>query len=259
MNEQLGASLICVAHFTKAKTGFVGLAVLVNVWRIAVGGALTQPVTNAAATEVAQGAYFYELAGASTAVEGMYLFVFSTTDLTADQREIVAGWSVGKAGVEHLDQDVSDVDLVNAQDVAQALVDLGGEVTIVSPVSADGETLTLVRGDHYLKADGRQLAFSSDGWPDLTGITEAKLSVRGALPPKALLFAATDVVADRVIGAGVQSLVFELTAVNTEALILGVDAGKFDVQVLLSNARILTLVLGTVTVLEDQTRTGVTP
>lgn len=252
MNEQLGAPITCVAHFTKARLGFTGLTVLVNVWRIAVGGALTHLITDAAATEIAQGAYFYELAGASTGVEGMYLFIFSTAEPSADQREIIAGWSVGKAGVAHLDGAISGIALLNAQDVADALVALGGSVTIVSPVSADGSTLTLVRGDDYLKVDGRQLTFSSDGWPDLTGVDEVVLTVR-KVGSDAVLFDVEDVPADRVVGVGTQTLVFELTNAETDLSAPGDTAGKFDVQATLDD-RILTLVLGTVTIVEDETR-----
>ena len=49
--------------------------------------------------------------------------------------------------------------------------------TVTSPVSSDGTAITIVRGDDYLLTDGRQLAFTSTGWPTITGAT-VKLRVK---------------------------------------------------------------------------------
>lgn len=46
-------------------------------------------------------------------------------------------------------------------------------VAAVSPVAADGSTITLVQGDDYHAGDGRALDFSSESWPDLASATVA--------------------------------------------------------------------------------------
>jgi hypothetical protein len=41
-------------------------------------------------------------------------------------------------------------------------------VTVTAPVAADG-TITVIRGDDYLLADGRELSFVGTTWPVITG------------------------------------------------------------------------------------------
>jgi hypothetical protein len=48
------------------------------------------------------------------------------------------------------------------------LISTGG-ITVVSPLSAGGEVLTLVVGDDYFHAHGRAIDFLSDDYPDLAG------------------------------------------------------------------------------------------
>jgi hypothetical protein len=69
-----------------------------------------------------------------------------------------------------------------------------------------------------------------------------------------VLFAVTDKVASRVVGVGTQTVVFELPAASTAALLPGTATGKYDVQAVLSSGSVITLVTGLVDVTEDQTR-----
>jgi hypothetical protein len=130
--------------------------------------------------------------------------------------------------------------------------------SVVQPVSVDSTSVSLVRGDDYAVADGRGLTFTSDDWPDLTGATEFRLTARRR-DSDAKLFEKTDRAASRVLGAGTQVLVFELTPSETGVLPpttqkrLESSEAKFDVQATL-DGRILTLAFGTIDVAEDQTR-----
>lgn len=145
-------------------------------------------------------------------------------------------------------------------------------VTITAPVAADG-TLDLVRGDDYLEAQSREITFSSSSWPDLTGVTEIKLTIRrrkeafgtGSDP---IILTVLDVSGSRDIGGSPQVLVFELFSAtpqsgggdapgftgDTNDLLVGDATGKYDVQVTLANGEIITLATGTIDVTEDQTR-----
>ena len=274
MIEQVGNALLAFGLFTENRVGKTGLTVTCTVRRIVAGGGVTALVSGAAATEVGQGLYLYELGAGSVTLEGLYVFTFATAG-DADQLEMSTAWAVGKAGVEHLDGNISDTAVAQAEDIAAAvwdrltslLVTAGsiGEyvlarlglitsnvVTLASPVSQDGTTMSLVRGDHYDLDEDRQLTFSSDGWPDLTGVTEVRLTARHG-KSRSVLFTVTDVLASRVVGAGTQTLVFELTPTETDELPLGTAVGRYDVQATL-DGHILTLVLGDLTVLEDYTR-----
>jgi hypothetical protein len=132
-------------------------------------------------------------------------------------------------------------------------------LTVIQPVEVGDQTrLTLVRGDDYAAADGRALQFTADDWPNLTGLSEAKLTARHRSADMKL-FEKTDLVSARILGSGTQKLVFELTPAQTGTLPptpfkkLAANEVKFDVQAIVSD-RILTLVRGTVDVVEDQTR-----
>lgn len=110
------------------------------------------------------------------------------------------------------------------------------EVTVSSPVSANGTRIELVRGSAYATADGRALSFSSDAWPTLTGASVtldigAYVSVAGTM----------------VSGSGTKVVRFDLTAAQTADLPQG--SHPFEVAALISG-RAVTLVLGTATVLE---------
>jgi hypothetical protein len=121
------------------------------------------------------------------------------------------------------------------------------QVVTVSPVSADGSSVTIVRGDDYLAADARALDWTDAGnhWPDLTGATIAFTARRS---PSVLTKAGSVVTPS----GSSKSVRVELTAAETAAL--GTGPWNFDVQATLATtSHIVTLVLGTLTVLADQT------
>lgn len=145
-----------------------------------------------------------------------------------------------------------------------------GDVSIASPFDPSSNRLTLVRGDDY-PADqlGAIPPFTSSDWPDLTGATEIRLTVRERpIPPDTedpVLFTLTDTTASRVDGAGEQSVTFEPLSApgdpvlhgqvgGTADLIPGRARGKWDIQATLADGTVKTLALGLVDVLEDQTR-----
>jgi hypothetical protein len=135
-----------------------------------------------------------------------------------------------------------------------------GQVSVVQAVSADGAMLVLVRGDDYATEVGRSIVFSSSDWPDLTAATVIRMSVRrsarvalGGLQDDALLFSHDDTALSRVVGAAPQSITFDLPASKTARLNPGLRSGKFDVQATI-DGKIVTLIAGNVTVVEDQTR-----
>jgi hypothetical protein len=51
-------------------------------------------------------------------------------------------------------------------------------ITVTTPLAVDGSTLSLVRGDDYLVAEGRALTFTSTGWEDLTSADPIELTIR---------------------------------------------------------------------------------
>ena len=73
-----------------------------------------------------------------------------------DQKHISALWTVGKAGVEHLNASLAAIKAKT--DTIGAL-----SVTVRSPVSMSG-TITIYRGYDYNLADGRDLSFVSADW-----------------------------------------------------------------------------------------------
>lgn len=282
--EQIGNSIKFIAFFVATKVGKTGLAdVTVDVYN----PAGVEVVTAAAATVIGDGFYSYTLALGSVATEGEYLAVFKTADATVDQQHIPALWIVGRAGVEFQDASIAartaglvqraepPTAAANATELldhaAAAHVTAGtvgklinmigvGDFTVSMPVSSDGTTLALVRSDDYYEADGRHLSFASSDWPDLTGATEIKLTVRRRAEAftaagEDVLFAVTDKLASRVTGAGAQTVVFELPTASTALLLVGTATGKYDIQAkLITSAHIITLVTGLVNVTEDQTR-----
>ena len=118
-----------------------------------------------------------------------------------------------------------------------------GDITVVSPVSEDGGTITIVQGDDYNNSDGRALEWSSDDWPDVTGAA-ITLYIEDA--------AGTYSEAGSVVtgGAGTQTVRVELPSADTATL----DAGfqKFHVEAVLSgSSRVVTLATGVAHVIAD--------
>jgi hypothetical protein len=263
--------------YVESKVGKTGLTVTVDVYR-----AGTEIVTAASAVEVGDGLYKYELASGSVTVVGEYVAVFKTATATVDQQHIPALWIVGRAGIENLDSSIGnvwDAPLINhltagtTGEKLDALAIL--DAVTLGPALVSEALLTLVRGDDYLIEDQRALSFTSSDWPDLTG-ADIRMTMRrrkeafgsGSDP---VWFTVSDVLAFRTVGTGVQVVTFELTHANTASLIPGVSTGKWDVQAILAGAspsaspspspsagpnegNVITLALGTATIVEDQTR-----
>jgi hypothetical protein len=258
MIEQLNTAIVFYAFYSANGVGLAGLAdVTVDVYRTG-----TQIVTGAATVEVGGGLYRYTLVSGSVTVEGEYVAIFKTADLTVAQRHIPALWSVGRAGIEFLDASIDNV----TGEVDSVMLGIALESSIF---------ITLVRGDDYLAEDQRALSFASTDWPDLTG-AEIRMTMRrrreafgaGSDP---VWFSVTDNLTYRNVGGATQTVVFDLTHADTAAMIPGTSTGKWDIQATLPDAspsaspspspsagpnpgNVITLAIGTATILEDQTR-----
>lgn len=108
-----------------------------------------------------------------------------------------------------------------------------GQITVVSPVSKDGGTITLYRGDDYFAVDGRALEWTDTGalWPDLTGATVNFKA--GALTKACTVVTAT--------GANKKVRV-ELFKADIDKL--PEPYYTFDIDATLANGHIVTLVTG---------------
>ncbi len=119
----------------------------------------------------------------------------------------------------------------------------GISVTISSPFSDDGETLTIVQGDDYANADGRALPVTLTGtFPDFTGATPVmrlsrttKVATTGATVTTTVSVTGTVVTAT----GGTRVMRFEPTSADTSQLSGGV--GTWEVEITLTNGRKMTL------------------
>jgi len=107
-----------------------------------------------------------------------------------------------------------------------------GDFDVVSPVSSDGESITLFRGDDYYNADSRALSFTSTDWPSITGATVV-LKLSNGVSITGTVTSAT-------------SCYFELTKTQTAAI--EEDALDFEVEATLSNSHVVTIVTGSVSI-----------
>lgn len=128
-----------------------------------------------------------------------------------------------------------------------------GTVTVVSPLNPSTLRLTIYRGDDYNASDtGREIAWESTGWPDLTSATitfTARTRAAGTLAADAVAITASGTV---VTPTGTAKVRANLTAALTT-----VDAGiySYDVQaVLATSSRVITLAAGTLEVKEHFSR-----
>lgn len=276
MIEQVDNALTFYAQFLVSGAAGTGLTVTCTVYKGSDGSTV---VSAQAATEIGGGLYKYTLASVSVDAEDDYLAVFNEAAATADQTDVPAMWTVGKAGVENLDAAASslataaalatvdgNVDAILADTAAmQPLVDVaistraaaGVSVTVSSPLDSSG-TINLVRGDDYLEDEGRELSFSSTGWADLTGASAIVLSIRKRAASTGrgttLLATVAHKAASLVSGGGTQTVVFEPSATDTADLEVGTSSCAYDVQATLASGSIVTLATGVVNVTEDQTR-----
>jgi len=295
MIEQVSNSLVFLAHFTVSAVAGTGLTITCTVYKASDGSTV---VSAQACTEIGGGLYKYTLASGSTASADEYVAVFNEAAATADQQDIPALWVVGRAGVENLDANIAGVETkVDLQataialaaldtkhdltDAALAVVDgnvdaikadtdayldaavssrmATGSVTITAPVDSSTNALALVQGDSYLKADDREVAFTSSSWPNLTAATAIVLTIRKRAAKSGLGTTLWATIAHRsaglVSGTGSQTIEFEPSVANTTALATtGTAAGTYDVQATLASGSIATLVTGQVNVTQEQTR-----
>jgi len=107
-------------------------------------------------------------------------------------------------------------------------------IQIISPLSSDGTTLTVIQGDDYLTIDGRNILFTSDiedQWPDLTN-SNIVFGVYGTNILKGCVV---------ISGTGTQQISLELTSIDT---FVPQGTYDYDVQATLENGSVITLFRG---------------
>jgi hypothetical protein len=113
------------------------------------------------------------------------------------------------------------------------------EVTVVSPVTADGTAIMLIYGDDYYNADGRALTFTGTNWPTLTGGT-VTLRIQTAAGVVAITGTVTGAAACR----------FDVTKAQVESL--GEGIFDYDLEAaLVTSAHIATLAQGKLSIVQD--------
>ncbi len=110
-------------------------------------------------------------------------------------------------------------------------------VTVVSPVSTDGD-ISLTYGDDYYTTDAQSLSFSGTNWPVITGGT-VSLRVQGSSGVVAITGTVTSGSACTV----------EVTQANTYSI--GVGVWDYDLEAVLTNSHVRTLQSGLCTVAQD--------
>ena len=124
----------------------------------------------------------------------------------------------------------------------------GGSITVTSPLNVITRLLTVMHGDSLT------VTVSSDAWNSLVAAKEVRATVRGRVSD-AIIFTMTDNSSARVVGSGTQSVQITISATNSLLLTPGTRTAKWDIQAILANDDVKTLVAGFVTVVDDQTRT----
>ena len=116
-------------------------------------------------------------------------------------------------------------------------------ITVTSPVAGSG-TVSIVRGDDYLAADGRALDWTDSGgtWPTLTDAT-ITLTIKGNLLTKT----------GSVVTATGDGKKVRVALTNSDTSSLPIGTWDYDVQATLSSGAVVTLVRSTFTVAEDYT------
>ncbi|AKA71970.1 hypothetical protein [Clostridium scatologenes] len=104
MIEQLNNAVKFMAFFTASKVGKTGITVTIDVFN----PSGTKIVTDGSTVELGDGIYTYTLANTNTSSEGEYVAIFKTADTTVDMQQIPSLWIIGRAGIEHLDSNISD-------------------------------------------------------------------------------------------------------------------------------------------------------
>lgn len=113
-------------------------------------------------------------------------------------------------------------------------------VSVVQPVQTQN-SVQLVEGDDYYASDNRAVEFTSSQWPDLTGA--------GVKIGFAKKDGGVEVIDGTVVvpSGDTKQVRFELPAAKTS----GIKTGSFEVQAVLSNDHVITLLQGTANVLSD--------
>lgn len=121
-----------------------------------------------------------------------------------------------------------------------------GRIVTIAPLSVDGQSLTVVRGDDYHADDGRALDFTDadNAWPSLAGAV-VRFTVRFA--DRSFRKLATVMAA-----SGPARIRLELTQAETADFPI-TRGSPFDLEATLASGRAITLLLGTLRVLEDVT------
>ena len=120
-----------------------------------------------------------------------------------------------------------------------------GAVTVQSPVSPDGKLVTMVTGDDYMAADGRQLDLEFKNAPDLT---DATVKFTATYYEQPFVLTAQVLPPDD----DVQRVRFEVAGSVTQALPEGVMRG--DVEAVLPSGRTVTLMFLRIQLLADYSR-----
>ncbi len=148
-------------------------------------------------------------------------------------------WYCDTAGVEAFemfnaqDSGFTGDDRDNLADIADRIAT--GVVTVISPVSDAGDTLSLIHGDDYLDDDGRALSFTSEDWPVLTaGAAVLKIGD--------VLTAAGDITNAATVSV-------ELT--HAQTILLKQKNYPFALIATLANGHVATLARGTAVILKD--------
>jgi hypothetical protein len=155
--------------------------------------------------ELANGIYEYVLAANLTGTAGVYTAV-AKTSAPVDNPWAYANCYIGTAGLEDIGAIKLKTDNIGT-----------GQITTVAAVAQSG-SVTLVTGDDYLTADGRELAFTdaSSTWPTLTGASIAFI-IAGRAEAPALTTAAV-----LTVPGAAQVVTVDLTAARTRTLLPGV-------------------------------------
>lgn len=196
----------CIAVFTTATTT-VDQRDIPALWVVSKGGIenLDAAVTTRLATVgytapdnagiTSLGTDLTTLLGRLSAARALLLDNLASLDAAVSSRLAAADYSA---------TDLSSI-VTTLDGIVTSLADAA--VTVVSPVSVDGGTVTLIQGDTYDLDEARALEWSSTAWPTLTGAT---VSLRVYVSRTVQTYACTVVDADTVR--------LELTATQTTAL-----------------------------------------
>lgn len=203
------------AFLTNAPTGLTGS---LGFEVVDTSGAVIVAHTTAGIAEITTGNYHKSFT--APASNGKYLVVWDASGVSAGE-ELLVGAT--------LDQ------------IANAIV--GGTITVVNAVGSDGD-ISIIRGDDYLAADGRDLQWADGSWPDLTGASIVFTSRSG---DDALgVSKAGAVITPSGTGKRIR---VELTAAETSAHLT--ENYKFDIRATLADGHKVTLVQARMTVMED--------